>query len=46
VLINLDNITPPSVLASEGFDISLLGTCDDVVTFLSDMIQLDEGALE
>ena len=28
---------------SEGFDLSLLGTCDDVVTYISDMTHLGEG---
>jgi hypothetical protein len=31
------------VLASEGFDLSLLGTCDDVVSYISDMIRINEG---
>lgn len=43
MLINLSPITPPSVLASEGFDISLIGSCDDVVTYISDMIQIRQG---
>ena len=43
MLINLNPIRPPSPLSSEGFDISLLGECDDVVAFLAEMIQIDKG---
>lgn len=43
VLINLNHINPPSAMHSEGFDLSLLGTCDDVVTYISDMTHLGEG---
>lgn len=42
VLINLDPIVPPSMLRSEGFDLSLLGKCDDIVTYISDMLQIKE----
>lgn len=43
---NLDPIAPPSVLASAGFDLSLLGECDDIVAYIADMTQINEGASE
>jgi hypothetical protein len=38
VLINLDDIPPPKDI-SEGFDVRLLGRCDDVMEFLRSVLQ-------
>ena len=40
MLINLDDIAPPKDI-SAGFDVRLLGKCDDVTAFLAEVLQWD-----